>query len=278
MPAKDKEFPIVPSTLETIDKAFFRFIDEKLNIFSTTSAGWEKTPVIWASAERSYQIKNKKELHDDSGALVLPLIVVERTSVVKDPSRKGAFWGNVPPNSDYRNGSITVTKKMNQEKTANFARADAFRKKGQLNFPRENKKIVYKSYIIPMPVYVDITYNVILRTEYQQQMNEIMTPFITRTGGINHFVMRDDNHFYEGFIEAPFSPEGGNVGMMENEERKYQTALDIKVLGYLIGEGKNQPTPKVIMRENAVEVKIPRERIIMGDSPELNDKNAFYRE
>ena len=66
--------------------------------------------------------------------------------------------------------------------------------------------------------------------------------------------------------------------MMENEERKYQTSLDIRVLGYLIGEDKNQPTPKVIMRENAVEVKIPRERVIMGDSPELNDKNAFYRE
>ena len=272
-----KEFPIVPSTLETIDQAFFRFIDEKMNIFCTTGDGWKKTPVIWASAERAYQIKNKKELHDDSGTLILPLITIERISVVKDPSRKGAFWGNVPPNSDYRNGSILVKREINQEKTSNFARADAFRKKEQLNFPRENKKIVYKSYLIPMPVYVDITYNISLRTEYQQQMNEIVTPFITRTGGINHFVMKDNDHFYEGFIEAPFSPEN-NVGMMGNEERKYQTKLDIKVLGYLIGQDKNQPTPKVIVRENAVEVKIPRERVVMGDSPELDDKGAFYRE
>lgn len=275
MPSKG--FPIIPSTLETIDQAFFRFIDEKMNIFSTTAEGWKKTPVIWASAERAYQIKNKKELHDDSGTLVLPLVTVERVSVVKDPNRKGAFWGNVPPNSDYRNGSITVTRRINQGKTANFARADAFRKKGQINFPRENKKIVYQSYIIPMPVYIDITYDITLRTEYQQQMNELVTPFITKTGGINHFVMTDNDHFYEGFIEAPFSPEN-NIGTMGNEERKYQTKLNIKILGYLIGGDKNQLTPKVIMRENAVEVKIPRERVIMSDSPELNDKNAFYRE
>jgi hypothetical protein len=272
-----KEYPIVPSTLETIDQAFFRFINEKINIFSTTNEGWKKTPIIWASAERAYQIKNKRELHDDSGTLILPLITIERMSVVKDPTRKGAFWGNVPPNSDYRNGSILVKREINQEKTSNFARADAFRKKEQLNFPRENKKIVYTSYLIPMPVYVDITYSISLRTEYQQQMNELVTPFITKTGGINHFVMKDHDHFYEGFIEAPFSPEN-NIGMMGNEERRYQTKLDIKILGYLIGQDSNQPTPKVIVRENAVEVKIPRERVILGDIPELDVKGAFYRE
>ena len=148
-----KEFPMVPSTLESIDQALFRFVNEDMNIFSTTRDGWNKTPVIWASAERAYQIKNKKELHDDSGTLILPLITIERIETVKDPSRKGPYWGNVPPNSDYRNGSIIITRKMNQEKTANFARADAFRKKKQSNFPRKNEKIVYKSYIIPMPVY-----------------------------------------------------------------------------------------------------------------------------
>ena len=41
-----------------------------------------------------------------------------------------------------------------------------------------NNKIVYESISIPMPVYVDVTYNLILRSEYQQQMNEMLTPFI----------------------------------------------------------------------------------------------------
>ena len=77
-----KEFPIIPSTLELIDGALFDYIDSELNIFATTNKGWKKTPVIWASAERAFQLKNEKELRDGSGTLVLPLITVERASGV----------------------------------------------------------------------------------------------------------------------------------------------------------------------------------------------------
>ena len=106
-----------------------------------------------------------------------------------------------------------------------------------------------------------------LRTEYQQQMNELMTPFVTKTGAINYFVMRQNGHFYEGFIQGNFMA-GNNLAGLGEEERKYETKIDIKVLGYLLGEGKNQETPKMVITENAVEVKIPREKVILGDIDE----------
>jgi len=56
----------------------------------------------------------------------------------------------------------------------------------------------------------------------------------------------------------------------------YQTTVNIKVLGHLIGQDVNQDQPKVVVRENRVDVKIPRERVIMGDDPE-HDDDAFYR-
>ena len=46
---------------------------------------------------------------------------------------------------------------------------------------------------------------------------------------------------------------------LNEEERYYETTIPIKILGYLIGEGPNRERPKVTIRENAVEVKIPRE-------------------
>ena len=55
---------------------------------------------------------------------------------------------------------------------------------------------------------------------------------------------------------------------MDDEERRFETSIDIKVLGYLIGEGDNANRPKFSVRENAVEVKIPRERTVFGDIPE----------
>jgi hypothetical protein len=259
-----KEFPIVPSTLESIDEALFGYIDD-LDLKATTNKGWKKTPIIWTSAERSYQIKNDKDIRDGVGSLILPLITVERTSIVKDMNKKGVFWGNIDRNKE--GGSISFSRRINQDKTSNFANADSYRLNKQLNFPRENKKVVYETISMPMPTYIEISYMISLRTEYQQQMNELMTPFVTKTGAINYFVMRQNGHFYEGFIQGNFMV-GNNLSALGEEERKYETRIDIKVLGYLLGEGKNQETPKMVITENAVEVKIPRERVILGDIDE----------
>ena len=268
---------VMPSTLETIDEAFAQHIDEKLNIFSTTNKGWKKVPVVWLSAERSYQIKNNKNLRDSNGSVILPVMTIERTSVVKDPTKKGIFYGNIPPVNDKQGGSVVIARKINQDKTSNFANADAYRTRGQINFPRPNKKVVYQTVTIPMPVYIEINYSIILRTEHQQQMNEIITPFITKTGGINYFVFGKDQHSYEAFIQQDFSQEN-NIASLEMEERIYQTKVDIKVLGYIIGQDKNQDQPKIVVRENAVEAKMPRERVQLGDIPDHGEKDIFYRE
>ena len=45
-----------------------------------------------------------------------------------------------------------------------------------------------------------------------------------------------------------------------------------------MGEEDNQKNPKIIKKENAVEVKIPREHVIFGDIPSHIDKKGFYRD
>ena len=95
-------------------------------------------------------------------------------------------------------------------------------------------------------------------------MNDLVQPFITKTGNINHFLLNKDGHKYEGFIDGSFS-SNSNVEEMGEDERMYETEINIRVLGHLVGEGPNQDKPKVVRRENAVEVKIPRERTILTD-------------
>ena len=62
-----REELIMPSTLETIDRAFYGWVNESLNIFATTQKVWGKVPVICVSAERSFQIKDNKDLRDKRG-------------------------------------------------------------------------------------------------------------------------------------------------------------------------------------------------------------------
>ena len=40
-----KEIPIIPSTLETIDEAVFKYLDEVLDLKATTNKGWKESGI-----------------------------------------------------------------------------------------------------------------------------------------------------------------------------------------------------------------------------------------
>jgi hypothetical protein len=277
MPIKHE--PFEPSTIETIDTAMYRYVDDVLNLKVNTNKGLEKVKVLWVGAERAFQIKNDKELRDSAGKLILPLIAVHRDSISKDPTFKGAFQANLFEHPDYKGGAITTVRRIKQDKTRNFANSRKARdlKNGNETGKVSNSKIVYQEITVPAPTYVTVMYSITLRTEYQQQMNSLLQPFITKTGNINGFILEDENYKYEAFIQADFA-ETKNLDNMAEEERMFETKVQIKVLGYLIGEGDNREKPKVTIRENRVKVRITRERVIIGDKIPWKDKDNNYRD
>ena len=284
MPSKTqttgKVLNLKPSTFETIDKAVLKWVDEILNIHSSTNDGWKKIPVVWITAERAFQIKNKKEMRSvDSESLIFPLMTIERDGMTKTPVNARPIPAHLFPHNKgtrgYRGGEFTLTRVMNQNKTRNFAATDSNKLYGQYYFPRrggKNKKVVYQTISIPFPVYYDLTYNINLRADYQQQMNEMMSPFATYTGGINQFRIEQDNHFYDIFIEDGYTFDN-NISSLAEEEKKYEAIVKIKVLGYLIGSEKNQETPKIAIRENRVDLKFNRERTWVGDINEIGSED-----
>ena len=287
---KLSEVEISPSTLETIDKAMMNFIDDDLNLYTTTNEGFKKTPVIWVSAERAYQLKASanKEIRDTEELLVLPLMTINRASVDKNPTRKGNIYANLYEDSGEQGGTITIARRINQKKTAEFQNALANRRYGinktvyskMANTNKRNmstQHVVYETITIPIPTWVMVNYEITLRTEYQQQINELIQPFIT-TPGNSRMPRRivHDGHFYEIFINGAFN-NGSNKANLAMERRNFEQTINIEVLGYLIGQGENQEKPMIVTRENAVEFKLSRERVILGDIPE-NIKEGFYRE
>ena len=170
-------------------------------------------------------------------------------------------------------------KKSRQDKTSNFANADADRlntgfsgdnlndSQGPKFVRRKNTKVVYETISMPQPVYVDMSYKITIRAEYQQQMNELIQPFINRPSAINSVIIKKEEHTYEAFIKGDVATKN-NISSMNSEERKYESEITINVLGYLQGEGANSRQPKFTIRENIVEFKFPREKVIMGDIPQ----------
>jgi hypothetical protein len=279
MPANTKEITFLPSTIETIDMGMYEWLDTVLALHTTTNEGFKKVPTLWLGTERAFQIKNDSLIRDKVGKLKLPLITLNRESLTKDPNFKGSFQANIFEKGDYKGGGpATIARTIRQDKTRNFANADRRRqdKNGNETGKNNNKKIVYNTITMPVPTYVSIVYAITLRTEYQQQMNDLVTPFITSTGQINSFLFEKDGHRFEAFIQQDFA-ENKNANLGE-DERKFETKVQIKVLGYLVGEGVNREKPKVTIRENAVEVKISRERVIVGDTRPWSRDDFDYRE
>lgn len=276
-----KETLFEPSTIETIDTAVYNWINSYYDIYTNTQDGWKKIPVIWLSAERAYQMKSDKDLRDSSGMLRLPLMTIDRTEIKKE-AKNSAVPANIPALRDYRGGSVVTSRTINQVKTSNFQSADLVRgidgtvvnrvdRYGNFSNPFGLKdpravptKVVYKTVSINMPIPVIVKYTILTKCDFLQQSNEVIQTFITKNGNKKTHQINEKEHTFEVFFEDNFSVESNSQNLAE-ERKIYTSKISFNVLGYLTGQGNNQNTPTFVERENAVEIKIPREKTIAGD-------------
>jgi hypothetical protein len=78
--------------------------------------------------------------------------------------------------------------------------------------------------------------------------------------------MRRNGHIYESFIDQTFT-HNNNASNLAEDMRMFETAITIRVLGYLIGEGDNDDRPIVKVDESVVEVTFPRESAVIPGQP-----------
>jgi hypothetical protein len=292
-----KELLFEPSTIETIDTAVYNWINSYYDIYTNTQDGWKKVPVIWLSAERAYQMKSDKDLRDSSGMLRLPLITIDRTEIKKD-LKNSAVPANIPALRDFKGGSVELSRTINQVKTSNFQSADLkrgiegtvanrvdrygnFSNPFGLKDPRATPtKVVYTTVTTNMPIPVFVKYTLLTKCDFLQQANEVIQTFITKNGNKKTSQINEKEHTFEVFFDENFGIESNSQNL--GEERKiYTSKITFNVLGYLSGQGGNQNTPTFVKRENAVEIKIPRERVMVGDINQivnLSKNKTNYRE
>jgi len=266
----DATYSMRPSTLEDIDAALFGFVNDDLNVFCTTNSGFEKVPVVFASPERAFSIKDDPDHRPNGRTLEYPMISIVRGQLMNNPSNKGRYGVYIPPYFGFykRGGSIPIARMVNQDKTREHANATAKKRYDQSTFPFDNKKVVYDTLYVPMPTFVEVVYEIKMITEYQQQMNEIIAALMAKFSTPVAFKIEHEGNTYEVFGDETFSNEGNNAGL-DVDERIFKSTTTLTVLGYIIGEDKNSEVPAVIRRESAVKVTIGRERVVVGDEPEF---------
>jgi len=259
--------PLSPSKIETIDYAVYDWLNERIDPRLQTHEGYNKVPIIWSSAERSFQIKNNKELRDNAGKLILPLISIERTATTTTANFRGKFQASIPSNKNYYygHGVISIDKLIQQAKTSEFANAQIFQEAKQFNGRYKNKKIIYEIISAPIPVHIKCSYSITLKSYYLEQMNNMITQFIAVNDQSRIFSIRKDGHSYELFYPTDaVTAMTNNTKNMGNNERTYQTEIKFDVLGYIFNDPQQSETPGIIIRETVVEFKLPKETVIIN--------------
>lgn len=278
-------YGLAPSKLEDIDYAVYNYINDNLNIFCESNEGFRKVPVIFAGKERSYDIKADPTLRsDDDNILEYPLISIVKTTFNQDPAKKGRYGVHVPPFFNiYPRGSIPIARQVVQEESRDRANATAIRRYGDgtdttyQTFPFDNKEVVYETLYVNMPAFVEITYEVKIITNYRQQMNQILAPFMSRHPTPAVFPITHDRHSYEAFLDPSWSAEG-NSAALDTGERIFKSTTTMRVLGHIITGQENERVPSVTRTQSAAKVTVGRERTIVGDVPEFHaDRKDKYR-
>jgi hypothetical protein len=98
-----------------------------------------------------------------------------------------------------------------------------------------------------------------------------MLPFMRYAGGWNYFTINYEGLRYEVFLQRE-NEYKSNSSNQANDEKKFDAVFKFKVMGYTTSTGENQKTPSVVYRENAVVVRFPRERVMLGDINEFTGK------
>ena len=129
------------STPETIDYAVLKWVEEVVNVHAETNQGFKKVPVVWLTAERAFLVKQSRELRQsDSDALIFPLISIKRDNMEKIQAGSRPIPGNIFKQRinglDFPINQFYIGKKIQQDKTRNFAREASLRLHGpDENFP-----------------------------------------------------------------------------------------------------------------------------------------------
>lgn len=209
-------------------------------------------PVMFANGEKWAQIRAHGYLRDQVKKVQSPLIIIKRGDIGDDTRismHPGQVWGGnstlfpkqriVP----YRNSGMQFDKVAGQ-----------FLSKESVEF-----------YLMDVPNYVRVSYDVIVWTDLQEQMNVLVQGLIPMN---NH--MWGDFYKFRTTIQS-ITPDNVNV---PGEDRLIKTTLNLQVDGYLRNEYEYQQS-KLQKAFSVKRVKFLSEgsENIFNEINELNDSN-----
>ena len=152
-------------TLKNVDTSILNYVKNVMTIFVSEAGERIKVPVLYGNEERWKAVRKNGILRDKNGSLIFPLIVLRRTDISKNDTVIQSF------KHDVKNNFINVERASKWSKTNRYDRFAV----------QTNKDPVIETLVTSMPDFTNITYEVIVWTNFIEQMNKIIETFVSQS-------------------------------------------------------------------------------------------------
>jgi len=256
-------------TIEDVDRAVFDLFDKQLPFNYNHKSGQRRAPVIFATGERFAVLRRKEPLRDSQGALILPLVSIERTGVTQAPTLGAGTNQNAP---------IVIKKRLSPEDAKyqqlinkkNLKNDDALAapgartsmmtgsvpgrvasrrqsyspsldtRQGKLLEPELGENI-FEVITIPAPKYYTAKYEITFWTQYTVQMNNMIMSLMALYQSYSQRTFRLETpkgYWFVGYVGEDLYP-GNNFDDFTDSERLVRYSITMEVPAYIIGAAYN---------------------------------------
>lgn len=210
---RDNDTVKIPKiTLYDIDYSIYFHLSENLKLRINENGTSIPVPVMFANGEKWSQIRQHGYMRDGNKKVMAPVIVIRRTNVVADDRLPIVDTNKYNP-----------TFRMLPHKTMSM---QYDRVAGQYL-----KKESFEYYMVDVPDYVRVSYELIFWTDLQEQMNNLIQPII----GVSDHVWGDFYKFRANVQDITHD----NVNV-PGEDRLIKSTMSLLVDGYLRQEFEYQ--------------------------------------
>jgi hypothetical protein len=265
-----------------VDKAVYDFFDKRLSLSVDYGKGRKKASVILAAGERWKLTRDNKNLRDENGTLILPLVSIKRVNIDRTPG-SSALAQEVP---------YIQVKANRHAKTSNMQNLVEQRRTN--GFPQPKRNPVDEFLTIPFPDLCTIYYEIIIWTQFQTHMNEMLEKIFYNYDYADSFVLpveydgfkrKGNSYYFVGYRDGSVTPQS-NVEEFSAEERIIRYSYNIKVPAYLmldpkdetLAYGRNRNSSKtddnskiVVKSQNAVDFEL-KESVVTLEQMNLLEK------
>ncbi len=172
-------------------------------------------PVLYGNEERWKSIKARGALRDKNGVIILPMIVIKRTSLSMNPDMPLSF------DNDVKGKFISVVRS-----SSGWSKNNRYDRFAVLTGQKPVQEFVKTG----MPDFVICSYSVVMMTSFIDQMNDLNNLWVEH---LETYFGDQTSHRFLSSLDGDISNE---IEMESQGERIIRNELSLSIKGYMIPE------------------------------------------